>query len=252
MGKLSLAVLSLSLSGCATIWSGNTKDVNVQVPPGSVVEIERAKNTSTVYRGSGGIVRLDTSYSYLIAVTTPGDPTRAAMLLPLDRRLDGATFLNILWVIPIFWGVGVAVDMATGSFWTLPGEIAFGPAPRATASPATVPQPSAPQVARPERSGGAEDAPGTAVAPPSTAGRAVTYDQLQQALAQIQAGHRDVAMRILGPPQFADAETAYWWASLPATGDCFVLKLSATRGNSLETAAADKCARTPSPPGTPY
>jgi hypothetical protein len=226
------ALLSMSLSGCATILSGNSKQVDVQVPRGSLVEIAQAKSSAAVYRGPGGMVTLNTGYSYLVTVKNPGrlpgDPSQEDMILPLDRRLDGATILNVLWVIPVFWAIGVAVDMATGSFWTLPAEIQF----------AGNPYPAAPRAPLPAVVSTRTD---DATPPPIGAPRNLTYDQLVGALDQIKAGHRDVAMRTLGAPQSADADTAYWWAPLLATGDCFVLKLSATKGNSLESAPAEKC-----------
>jgi hypothetical protein len=114
-------VLCLPLAGCASIFSGSSKDVEVRAPPDALVEVVKAKAPGMpVYRGPPGKVHLDTGYSYQVTVKRSG---RDDLILPLDRSLDGATFLNILWVIPILWGVGVAVDMATGAFWTIPGHL---------------------------------------------------------------------------------------------------------------------------------
>ena len=134
-----------SLTACASIFSGSSKDVDVQVPPGALVEIAKMKSSAPVYRGRGGKVRLDTGYGYLVTVKNPGrlpgEPSQEDLIFPIDRRIDGATFLNILWVIPIFIGAGVGIDMATGAFWTLPGHV--------SASWPVMPLPPPPPVAPP-------------------------------------------------------------------------------------------------------
>jgi hypothetical protein len=74
----------------------------------------------------------------------------------------------------------------------------------------------------------------------------LTYAQLQEAFAQVEADrdgtrHHEIAVRILGGPHKADAESDFWWGNLPGKADCFVLRLSATKGDSLDTAPNDKC-----------
>lgn len=88
----------------------------------------------------------------------------------------------------------------------------------------------------------------TPAVPARPAGK-LTYAQLQEAFAQVQAvrgegsaSHHDVAVRVLGgEPHKTDAESDYWWGNLPGKPDCFVLRLSATKGDSLDTAPNDKC-----------
>ncbi|HEY3816942.1 MAG TPA: hypothetical protein VGL81_07220 [Polyangiaceae bacterium] len=101
-------------------------------------------------------------------------------------------------------------------------------------------------------SGGAANASPTArVAEPplpaqgKPAGRLV-YSQLQEAYAQIQSnqdssGHLGMAVRLLGNPHKIDGDSEYWWGSFPGKSDCFVLRVSATKGDSLDTAPAEKC-----------
>jgi hypothetical protein len=74
----------------------------------------------------------------------------------------------------------------------------------------------------------------------------VTYAQLQEAYAQIQSNqdstsHLAMAVRLLGNPHKIDADSEYWFGTLPGKSDCFALKVSAAKGDSLDTAPADKC-----------
>jgi hypothetical protein len=74
----------------------------------------------------------------------------------------------------------------------------------------------------------------------------LTYAQLHEALSHVQAdkddtSHHDIAVRILGRPHRTDAEAEYWYGSSPGRSDCYVLRLSATKGDTLSSAPADLC-----------
>ena len=135
-------VLVLLGTGCATMFSGSTKDVEIRAPSDAMVEIakERAQGMP-VYQGPPGKVHLDKGYSYLVTVRRAGLPD---VILPLGRSMNGTTLLNILWIIPILWGVGVAVDLATGAFWTIPGEAVAPSFPPPSVVPPSPPPPAAP------------------------------------------------------------------------------------------------------------
>jgi hypothetical protein len=86
---------------------------------------------------------------------------------------------------------------------------------------------------------------GAAPVPARPAGK-LTYAQLQEAYAQIQSNqdssaHLGMAVRLLGNPHKIDGDSEYWWGSLPGKGDCFVLKVSTGKGDSMDTAPSDRC-----------
>lgn len=90
----------------------------------------------------------------------------------------------------------------------------------------------------------AETRTAAAAAPPAKSAR-LTYGQLQEANAQIQADREktnvhEIAVRILGQPQKTDAENEFWYGGVPGKDDCYVLRLS-SRGASLDDAPSEKC-----------
>lgn len=139
VGVLSLALVSM---GCATIIKGGRQDVTVSSStPNAEVSI-KSFNGNEVYNGPPSKVRLQREYGYTVVVTARGFKERK---MTITKSLSGWAFGNLIWVIPILWGVGIAVDAASGALWSLdPDEIrvdllpADPPPPPALAPPATL------------------------------------------------------------------------------------------------------------------
>ena len=116
------------MAGCATIFSGSQQDVAIQAPSDATVEIAKMQNSAPIYNGAGGAIKLDTGSNYIVTVKRQGS---ANLVLKLDHHINGVTFVNFLFIFPVFMGVGFAIDLFSGATWTLPGNlfVAFPTAP---------------------------------------------------------------------------------------------------------------------------
>jgi hypothetical protein len=137
------AILALALlsSGCATIVKGGRTDLEIASPtPGAEAVVKSFKGRE-VYAGPlPAKVRVQKSEQYVIIVTAKGFREQK---LSVTQSLQGWTFGNLVLVIPVLWGVGVAVDAMSGALWTLDPEtlsVRLVPEP-APAPAAPVPEP---------------------------------------------------------------------------------------------------------------
>lgn len=143
MGILLLA-LALGTGGCATIVKGGRAELVVNSPtPDAEVSI-KAFSGPEVYAGPAPAkVKVSKSDQYTVIVSAPGYKTQRQVV---SKSVSGWMFGNLIWVIPILWGVGIAVDAMSGALWSLdPDEmtIRLVPAP-AAAPPAPLPPTEAP------------------------------------------------------------------------------------------------------------
>jgi hypothetical protein len=95
-------VLIISAAGCATILSGETQAITIHsTPPGAFVRLGyQTGNTPVTFQVNKG-------EEYPIEISQGPDKR----LLPLHRRVDPMTFLNL---VPPLWP-GFIVDAATGA-----------------------------------------------------------------------------------------------------------------------------------------
>lgn len=106
----------LANSGCATIIKGGRQDVTVtSSTPGAEVSI-KSFNGNEVYNGPPSTVRLQREYGYTVIVRAKGFKERKTTI---TKSLSGWAFGNLIWIIPILWGVGIAIDAASGALWSL-------------------------------------------------------------------------------------------------------------------------------------
>jgi hypothetical protein len=136
-----LAVVSLvALSGCGTIIKGGSQDIIIRSPaPDAEVTVKSFKGRD-VYQGPPGTVKLAREDSYTVTVTAPGYRERK---VTITKSISGWMFGNLIWVLPIFWGIGVAVDASSGGLWTLGDSEIDVPLTRQPAAPAAPPRPPA-------------------------------------------------------------------------------------------------------------
>ena len=158
-GGVAALTLALAVSGCGTIIKGGKQDIEIRTPaPDAEVTVKSFKGRD-VYQGPPGRVQLAREDSYTVTVTAPGYRERK---VTITKSMSGWVFGNLIWVIPILWGVGVAVDAASGGLWTLGDDevdvpLVRGPAPatapaKAPEKPWVIPAPvptSPPQPAEP-------------------------------------------------------------------------------------------------------
>lgn len=140
-----LVVSCLATTGCATIVKGGRQNVTITSPtPNAEMSIRSFKGRE-VYSGPlPAKVRLQREDQYTVTITAPGHKEQKATI---TKSMSGWAFGNLIWIIPILWGVGIAVDAASGALWSLePEDMAF----RLVQIP---PPPPPPQPASPEPPG---------------------------------------------------------------------------------------------------
>jgi hypothetical protein len=105
-----VGLLALTLSGCASIFSGSLQPVRVQAqyPDAQLFVDGRPVGSGTQ------VVSLKREKMHLVTAQKAGCKDGVASV---SQNLNGVTALNILW-LPFFW-VGVIVDVATGALWDL-------------------------------------------------------------------------------------------------------------------------------------
>jgi len=113
-------LLAATNSGCATIVKGGRTDLVVESPtPGAEVSI-KAFSGPEVYAGpSPARVKVNKSDQYTVTVTAPGHKPQKQVV---SKSISGWMFGNVVWIIPILWGVGIAIDAASGALWSLDPE----------------------------------------------------------------------------------------------------------------------------------
>lgn len=106
----------LILPGCGTMINGSKQDIAIRSPmPDAEVTVKSFKGRD-VYQGPPGLVSLAREDSYTVTVTAPGYRERK---VTITKSMSGWTFGNLVWILPILWGVGIAVDASSGGLWTL-------------------------------------------------------------------------------------------------------------------------------------
>jgi hypothetical protein len=127
-----VVLLSVALMGCGTIIKGGTQEVVIRTPAPDAEIVVKSFKGRDVYQGPPGIVKLAREDSYVVTVAAPGYRERK---ITITKSISGWMFANLIWVIPILWGVGIAVDAASGGLWTLGDSEVDVPLVRAPAPP---------------------------------------------------------------------------------------------------------------------
>ncbi len=108
--------LVTSSAGCATIVNGGRQPVAVQSStPGAEMVVKSFKGPE-VYSGPVGPLTLSRDDQYWVTVTAAGYKERK---FTITKSMSGWAFGNLIMIIPILWGVGIAVDAFSGGLWTL-------------------------------------------------------------------------------------------------------------------------------------
>lgn len=135
-----VAALSFALAGCGTIVKGGKQDIDIRSPvPDAEVTVKSFKGRD-VYQGPPGKVTLAREDQYTVTVRAPGYRERK---VTISHSISGWMFANVVWVLPILWGVGIAVDAASGGLWTLgDSEVDVSLVREPTPPPAPAPAPT--------------------------------------------------------------------------------------------------------------
>jgi hypothetical protein len=113
-----LVVLSF-LPGCASILKGGNTTVPVSAsPPDALIEVhEFGPQGPLMYKGHAPAkVKLSKKHEYVVIASAPGFESEQ---VKLTQGFQAWTIGNVILIVPLFWGAGVAVDAATGALWTL-------------------------------------------------------------------------------------------------------------------------------------
>jgi hypothetical protein len=107
---------AFALTGCGTIINGGHQEIAfASSTPGAEMSIQSFKGRE-VYNGPTGTVRLARDEQYTVTIRAAGFRDRK---LTITKSMSGWMFGNLALVLPILWGVGVAVDAASGGLWSL-------------------------------------------------------------------------------------------------------------------------------------
>ncbi|MBL8606072.1 MAG: hypothetical protein JNL38_02080 [Myxococcales bacterium] len=114
--SVSLSLASLPLSGCATIFTGSKTTLSVSASPSDADVTVRDTSGAELYKGPPTSVEVSKKRALTVHVEADGYETQT---VGVGQSISGATFANILFVIPILIGVGVAVDAFSGALNSL-------------------------------------------------------------------------------------------------------------------------------------
>ena len=116
-------VLSLISAGCMRMRGSRSQTIEVQTnPPGANVTIRpgsgdfKSPAHLTLDRKPQSTVNVqDPQYrraAYIVTVSMPGYRESS---VPIEKAIATDTFMrNIVWLHPLFYGIGVAVDLSSG------------------------------------------------------------------------------------------------------------------------------------------
>lgn len=129
---------------------GGHQDIVIKSPTPNAEMVVKSYKGQEIYSGPVGSVSLQRDGQYTIVVTADGFKERK---LTVSKSMTGWAFGNLIWILPIFWGVGIAVDAMSGGLWTLSPEEATialrEDAPVQKASPAPAPEAGEPPIPPP-------------------------------------------------------------------------------------------------------
>ena len=144
--SVALALASVPLSGCATIFSGSKTTLSVSASPSDAEVTVRDTSGAELYKGPPTSVEVSKKRALTVHVEADGYESQT---VGVGQGISGATFANILFVLPILIGVGVAVDALSGALNSLsptdihvtlrPGHRTPKPTPRTPATEADAP-----------------------------------------------------------------------------------------------------------------
>ncbi len=126
--SFSLVLLTVTLPACMTMIHGRSQTIEVQTsPPGARVTIRPVRGdlvspaTVTLRRKPESIINVPDAphenAAYLVAASRPGYKDAS---VPVNSKIATATWWrNLIWLHPVLWGVGVAIDLSTGAGYEL-------------------------------------------------------------------------------------------------------------------------------------
>lgn len=132
-------LLAVSNAGCATIVKGGKTTLEVHSPTPNAEITIKSFSGPEVYSGpSPAKVVVAKDQQYTVEVKADGYKPRKQAV---TKSVSGWMFGNVIWVIPILWGVGIAVDAMSGALWTLDPETQTLALAKAPPTPPPAPAP---------------------------------------------------------------------------------------------------------------
>jgi len=123
-----ISCLCILMGGCMAMTRGRSQIIEIRSnPPGATVSIRpvdsnllspahvelRRKPPSTVNVPEAG----HEGVAYVVSLSRAGYKDA---IVPIESRVSGQTFVrNLIWIHPVFWGIGLAVDLSTGAGYEL-------------------------------------------------------------------------------------------------------------------------------------
>ena len=117
--RIVMVACLLGLSGCATITSGSSHDVKIAVEPSNALVVVKDHKGPVVYSGRAGTIALKRGKDYSVTVSRRGYEDT---VVEIPSGLNGETFVNILFVIPVLIGLGIGIDAASGGLWSMKND----------------------------------------------------------------------------------------------------------------------------------
>jgi len=109
-----LISIFIGCSGCASIIHGTTQDVTIYVEPlGSCVSVDGNTLTCSANVSHTSLTR-DKQHQIRAWKKDCQD-----YMQYISPKLSGALAVNLLFIFPALWGVGMTIDMISGAAYTL-------------------------------------------------------------------------------------------------------------------------------------
>ncbi len=111
------ALLSVTLSACMTMRRPSSQVIEIKSEPSdAVVDIF----PSGGHIMAPGSVSLRRKSPYTMEISMEG---YRSVSIPIQSEVSRETWWrNLLWIHPVFWGIGVVIDISTGSGYELTPE----------------------------------------------------------------------------------------------------------------------------------
>ncbi len=131
-----ILILALTSTGCGTIMNGGKQTVDIRSNAYDAEVTVKSDKGPDAYQGPAGKVQLARGEQYTVTVKAAGFRERKVRI---THSTSGWMFGNVVWILPIFWGIGVAVDAMSGGLWTLGDDEVNIPLSREAPAPAPAP-----------------------------------------------------------------------------------------------------------------
>jgi hypothetical protein len=114
--KILLVFLCVPLTGCLTMWRGNSQIVSINsTPPGASVEI--SPDNQKLETPTEAV--LSRRRAHVLTIRKEGFETNTVVI---ERKFSWAVWRNVIWIHPVGWLIGLIVDVSTGAAGRLEPE----------------------------------------------------------------------------------------------------------------------------------